>query len=243
MTIDQIIALLASVGACLAALATFLTVRQIAKQREASYRPELALSRTVFDGSADPITKGALPTLWVRKAQDGEAEPTSRTFAIPLRNVGLGTAKGVAVSWSFPISEVVEEVNQLAQRSLTPAYFTYENGALSVKSDSLGNSTSFWRNQDRDSIDYVLPAAVQKEPVLVHLPHTYIQLCSALLFLGAKDKDRKSFPEIPVLRASFDYYDIGARKHQAVFEIKFQLVALGGNGEFIQGYLDAKKSA
>jgi hypothetical protein len=54
MTNDQIVALLASIGACLSAVATFLTVRQIAKQRVASYRPELALSQSIFEGSTDP---------------------------------------------------------------------------------------------------------------------------------------------------------------------------------------------
>ena len=201
MTIDQIVALLASMGACLAAVAAFLTVRQIAKQRDASYRPELALSRTDIDGSENPIAKCPLPTFWIKKSENGEADTISRSFAISLQNIGLGTAKGVVVAWSFPISETVKELTQIAQRTLTPAYFTYKEGALSVESDILGTSTSFWRNQERDSIDYVLPAGVQMEPVMLRLPHAYIQLISALLFLGAKGKKLESFPEIPALNS------------------------------------------
>lgn len=46
MSPDQIIALLTSFGALLAALAAFLTFRQLVKQREASYQPKLVISRT-----------------------------------------------------------------------------------------------------------------------------------------------------------------------------------------------------
>ena len=97
MTNDQFVALLASIGACLSAVATFLTVRQIAKQREASYRPELALSRVYLECTKDPITQGSIPTLWAAKGKDGKTDPLTRSLSLLLRNVGLGTAKGVSI--------------------------------------------------------------------------------------------------------------------------------------------------
>jgi hypothetical protein len=243
MTIDQIIALSASVGGCLSAIATFLTIRQMSQQREATYLPELVLSRTLFVGSKDPILAGAMPTLWVPKTDtDGTAE-VSRTFSMPLSNVGLGAAKGISVAWSFPIKEMVSQVNDLAQRTLTPAYLELKDGDLSIKSESLGSAISRWANQQHDSLDYVLPAAVQKEPVVLALPHAFVLLSSALLFVSAKDKDRKSIADMPRLMARFEYRDIGDRHHVAVFEIKLQIIALGGEGTFIQGYLESKKCA
>ncbi len=133
-------------------------------------------------------------------------------------------------------------MNQLAQRTLTPAYFTYESGQVSLKSDSLGGCTSFWKNQEKVWIDYVLPAAVQSEPVSLTLPNAYVLLCSALLFFGAKNKDAKLFPEFPVLKVSFEYLDIGEQKHQAVFDIALHLIAFSGEGQFIHGYLESRKA-
>ena len=67
MTVDQLVALGASIGACLSAIAAFLMIRQIARQREASYRPELALSRTAIRSTRD--NEKALPTLCDRIEQ------------------------------------------------------------------------------------------------------------------------------------------------------------------------------
>jgi hypothetical protein len=93
MTIDQVVALLASIGACLSAVATFLTVRQIAKQREASYRPELALSRILFEGSRGPIAEGAIPSFWTKKPEYDESQKELQRLTVPLQNVGLGPRK------------------------------------------------------------------------------------------------------------------------------------------------------
>jgi len=243
MTIDQIIALSASIGACLSAIATFLTVRQMIKQREESYRPELVLSRTFFEGLKDPISQDPIPTHWVSKPDANGGGQTSPIFSLPLRNVGLGAAKAISVQWSFPIEETVNQANHLAQRTLTPAYFTLKNGILSIKSDSIGTSASLWVNQQHDSLDYVLPAAVQKEPAHLKLPHAFIQLSSALLFLFGKEKDRKLFPEIPVLKARLEYLDISNKTHTTVFDIKLEVIVFGGGGTFIDGYLESKKCA
>ena len=241
MTIDQTIALLASIGACVSAVATFFTVRQIAKQREATYRPELALSRTDLEGSVDPILKDSLPTRWVPKSKAEQTDGAWRRFAMPLRNVGLGAAKGVVVSWSLPIAEMVKELNELSQRTLTPAYFEYEGGALSMKSEGLRNYTSVWQNQQKELIDYVLPAAVEKDPVMLTLPDTYILLSSALLFFSSKDKERGSLPRFPSLKTDFQYFDIGGRQHHAVFEIEPQIVVITGGGTGFSGWLQPSK--
>jgi hypothetical protein len=119
MTTDQFVALFASIGACLSAVATFLTVRQIAKQREASYRPELALSRVYLECTKDPLAQGPIPTLWAAKGQDGKTDPLIRRLSLPLRNVGLGTAKGVSITWTFPFEDITTQVNELAQKSLS----------------------------------------------------------------------------------------------------------------------------
>ena len=243
MTIDQIIALSASVGAFLAAIATLLTVRQMIQQREASYRPELVISRTLFEGSQDPITKGELPTHWVTKPATSGDRDSSPMFSVPLVNLGLGAAKSLSVKWSFPIEEMIGHVNDLAQRTLTPAYFDLKDGAMSIKSESLGGGISMWTNQQQDSLDYVLPVAVSNALSQLRLPLVFIQLSAAYLYLAAKDKDRKSIPEIPPLRAHLKYLDIGDKQHSADFDISIQIVMFAGNGTFLNGYVESKKCA
>jgi hypothetical protein len=241
ITGDQIVALLASLGACFSALATFLTVRQIAKQREASYRPELVLSRVYVDCSKNPLAGSAIPTFWAPMIEGKVVASPAQKFSIPLRNIGLGSAKRVVVSWSFPFETLVQEVNELAQRTLSAAYFSFEKGVLSIKSEGLGNMSSMWLNQRTETLDFVLPAAVQSEGVMLELPHAYIQIVSAIFHFAAKDEDKQKFPEIPALRADFEFFDISEKKHSACFDIFFHMAMIGGRGEIIHGSLETKK--
>jgi hypothetical protein len=242
-TLDQSIALVASIGACLSAIATFWTVRQIAKQREASYRPELVFSRTFFDASPDPIRDGSLPERWVNSRTQAESQEPLRDLSVSLHNVGLGAAKNVTILWSFPLEETVERVNRDAQRTLTPAFFSSDATGMTIKSETLGNGTSIWENQRRVSVDFVLPASVQKEPFAVTLPHVYVQLCSALLFLACKTGDSKNSLEVPSLSASIEYIDIGNRIRRSFFEFELHVVAIVGDGKNFSGYIDCRNRA
>ncbi|MER0216864.1 MAG: hypothetical protein DU481_11915 [Nitrosomonas sp.] len=242
MTNDQIIALFASLGACFSAIATFLTVRQIAKQRQASYRPELALSRVSVVCKKDPIASSTIPTFWAPMGDDGKSDSLSRTFSLPLSNIGLGTAKAISVLWSFPFESVTKQVNDLAQKTLSAAYFKFEKDLLILDSENLGKSTSMWCNQKHETLDYVLPAAVHHEPVMLKLPHAYTQIVSSLLYFSIREKDRESFPEIPPLIAKFEFLDIGETKYSATFSIQFQISTISGGGEFINGYVESRKN-
>ena len=99
MTIDQVIALAASVGACLAAVATFLTVLEMVKQRASSYRPELIIAKVTFDATANADRDKDVPRNWRRTLAKNNWAPSSHypweRFALPLVNIGLGAAKAV----------------------------------------------------------------------------------------------------------------------------------------------------
>ncbi|WP_152596976.1 hypothetical protein [Chromobacterium haemolyticum] len=243
MSNDQIVALFASIGACLSAVATFLTVRQIAKQREASYRPELAFSCMHLECTKGPNDSSPIPTYWVAINKDGKTETLTHRFSLSIRNVGLGTAKAVSIFWSFPFDAVTKQVNELAQKSLSAAYFTFENGMLSLDSQDFGKSTSMWMNQKQGVMDYVLPAVVDHDPLVVTIPHAYIQIVSSLLYFAIRQTDLRQFPEVPPLVARMEYLDIGEAKHYATFSIQFQLSSIVGKGESITGYLEVKKVA
>ncbi len=242
MTIDQGIALAASVGACLSALATFWTVRKMSQQREATYLPELVLSRTMFVGSKNPLVAGDIPTMWVPKTGAAGMTETVLTFSMPLVNVGLGAAKNISVSWSFPIHEMVVKVNDLARRTHIPANVELKEGALSIKSDALGTQTSIWENQRQELLEFALPAAIQREPILIRVPPAFVTLSSAMLFLTAKDGGFKKIADVPLLNVEMEFQDIGDGHHVAAFSIALKIIALAGDGTGFHGYLEPRKS-
>lgn len=101
ITIDQWIALGASVGACASAFATFRTVGQMKMQREATYRPELLIESTQFQMPFRTHAEtGALQKTWYTHQED-VSEEKSPDFKLYMRNIGLGTAKDIEVIWQF----------------------------------------------------------------------------------------------------------------------------------------------
>jgi len=228
MTVDQLIALIASVGACLAAVATFLTVREMAMQRTASYHPELVISRTLFESR--PISVGHLPTSWVasnEKDSGRKNENAELRFSVPLNNIGLGAAKNLEVQWDFPIEEITKEIATLAAKTTVPANISFKNGMFSIRSDVLGTATSIWTNERSTKIDYVLPAAEQREGTEVKIPLTYIMATSALLYFSFATKSEQL--SIPALTATIRYQDIADSSYRTSFDIQFRLIMLSEN--------------
>lgn len=241
MTVDQLVAMAASIGACMSAIAAFLTVRQISKQREASYRPELAISRTEFQCIPDPLGNKKIPDTWIVKNDETIEQKIDflKSFSVPLRNVGLGAAKDINIEWSFPVEQLTSTVNKLAQKALIPAYFEYKNKSLEFKSDSLGASMSMWGNQQKNKIDFVLPAPIDLVPVELILPHAYIQLISALIHFAAKSNDFNFLEEIPKLTIELNYLDIGGKKHNSKFFIKINISMIANKGDSFSGYIES----
>jgi hypothetical protein len=228
------------VGACLSAVATFWTVWQIAKQREASYRPELVLSSVDFAAVSDDV--GPLPTRWLVADIKHGPPSAQKSVSIPLRNVGLAAAKGIVIIWSFPVEQMVNYLNDAAQRTLTPAYFSIDEWGVSVKSEALGNMMSMWKNQQRTSLDFILPASVENEATTLSLPHAYIHISSAMLFFAANDPKSEDPLLIPPLTASIEYLDIGNRKHRSLFKLDVHVSVISMNGSSFEGCIECRKS-
>ena len=112
MTSDQYIALFASLGACLSALATLWTVREMAKQRKAIFKPELAVARRRFVTRPSFTSKQAD---WFVNAGPSANEQSLEKATLNLANVGLGAAKDVQIMWSFYVADVVARFNNLAK--------------------------------------------------------------------------------------------------------------------------------
>ena len=143
MTVDQVIALGASIGACMSAIAAFFAVRQSSIHSKASYKPELVIARSRFECESEV----SIPYEWKTPDSENKEIDFMKLYSVPLHNVGLGAAKEVSIKWSFPIDQMVSSVNEIAQKSLISAYFEFKNGLLSFKSEKMPENTSIWKNQ------------------------------------------------------------------------------------------------
>jgi len=240
MTIEQLITLLAGIGTVVSAGVAFWAVLQMKKQRELSYLPDLVIARMFFDGCHYPDVQSYFANVWRPSPSEKVEGDEDIYFYMPLRNVGLGTAKNISVDWSFPIEEVVCQLNDLGQKGLPSAHFSFENGEITIQSESLGNrGLNSWLNQQKTLLEYLLPVTVKSEPVKLKFPILFAQLCSYLFFFHEKNNDPNSMQNFPAIRAHFEYYDIGGKSHKTDFDIRVQLRHAEGEGRIVSGELEA----
>jgi hypothetical protein len=222
MTVDQTIALFASIGACASAVATLLTVRQIAKQREASFRPELVVPRVII--SCRATDSSGIPHYWSAEDSFSAGDKPKSQFKLPIRNIGFGAAKNVVLTWKFDLEAAVKLVNDLAQRSLAASHFSIENEALMFETSNGNAQASFWKNQRSTTLDHVLPVSYRADGEYVVLPHAYIFVVSALFYYALK-LGQQTYDQMPQLFLEVCCSDIGEIEHRTRFRIDFTFVS------------------
>ncbi|MCY4185769.1 MAG: hypothetical protein OXD45_10710 [Rhodobacteraceae bacterium] len=143
---------------------------------------------------------------------------------MPLRNVGLGVAKNVSISWDFPINDQVAKINKMAQETQTLAFFEFKNGILSYKIDAFIDGASNWNNQNSNSYGFVLQVTIEKEPLIVQLPDSYIKIVSALVYFYQKLDRLDDLDSVPALIGTLSFRDIGEKSHKWKLEVSFDLL-------------------
>jgi hypothetical protein len=256
MTADQIIATTASAGTCLSALATFLTVKEVARQRRQSYLPDLAVPQVrvtctpearekTRDGNVTETLKNPLATVWA--TEDSPAVGTiSYRLSIPIVNVGLAAAIDVTLEWDYPVDETVKLLNDLAERLEAPFHLNYDDkffGALSLRSQVASGPTLMWRNTRHGRIDYVLPPSTHSQPCQLNLPGTYILLVAVFYHLqseaGSKNLQDDTWFDLPNLALELSFRDIANGMHKTSYEIALDVSSF--TSDEISGALTAHK--
>jgi hypothetical protein len=240
VTLDQIIAavsgfasLSAAVAAMFAARGTFATVRQVQRQTEASYRPELTFSRVEVKGTASG-EGWPIPSSWTANTLESSdrkdhKELSTFRFGMRLYNVGLAAATNIRVEWKYPIKDFTEKVNVAAQRRLIAAFYEFSSGQLSFKSELWGvkEFTISWDNEDNQSIDYLLPESVpttSPQPV-IWIPMTITQLVSAYIYFTTAGEGKAEW-DVPHLDVKISYRDIAGVEHLTSFKLRFRVSAM-----------------
>ena len=96
-------------------------------------------------------------------------------LCIEVRNIGLGTANNVSMKWSFPIAEVVKEVNKIAGTGRVLTY-NRKSERLNVKLNEELVQSVGWRAHRRDAVDYIMPASIETTPTTLMVPAWQRQL-------------------------------------------------------------------
>jgi hypothetical protein len=159
-----------------------------------------------------------------------------------LSNVGLGSAKDLRFVWSFNFHKAAATFNDLAGRGEVGVEMRIEeNGSIAFEMKDRPSFVFMWQDQERGSLDYLLPSATQADAEPLPIPTGYIEAISALIVVSREAK--QGFPQIPPLTLAIEYTDIADVRHKEQFDINLNLSMIVGNGEMFDATLTAKRSA
>lgn len=188
MNVSDIASMFAALGSCAAALATWRTVTEMKRQREASWRPDIAC---IF------------PVLTT-----GEDAPCLR-----LRNVGFGVAKDVRVELSMPLERLIPVVNEaLRDEGISLAR---EDGQIKIfHSEENGFSSRGLSLPCAAFIDHLLPGG--EHAAEMKLPAYLLPLLELAVEWGL-ERDNVRMRDVLgefTLEADIRFSDMGGVPHQ-----------------------------
>lgn len=234
MISDQLIAALASGATLVTAFATLLTVREIGRQRRASYKPDLIPTEEVVRSVAnrnDPLAGFE----WLEGSNKTDEMPSeTRWRGIPFFNLGLGAAKFIKADWRLDLVRTTKTLNALAERSLSRVSAEYDE-----QSDTLyiqGERAEVWGQpyQPSQTWPYLLPAAINESKLMVPIPHFILRLYSLEFTLNSRLKGDYGWfefePTYPV-HLQLSYTDLGGSVHKKRFLLQLEVTSVISDGE------------
>jgi hypothetical protein len=247
----DLISLVTSLAALVTAIAAFLSVLEMRRQRATLYRPDLAISPAVFFVYADTasVIGNAVSCSTRPYDQFGRRPPEIPGLELECFNVGLGAAKEVSVEWSFDRDAVLGIVKRLAEtHGMSVECRENEFVLLDPKGEVLTSRIVFAGVPATQTFPYVLPVQVRTSPQPIELPLEYSKAIAlyASYFVepdeqGATEREAGQFggpvtvvPQLdspfeftfPPATASLSFRDIGGKKHVRTVHICPTLVQI-----------------
>lgn len=195
--------MLSGIGACVSAVATFLTVREMKKQREASYKPDIFAAPCCFTGG------------------DAAALQQGKKPAFSFRNLGMGAAKNVKIVMQTNIQILLPELNALLAAKSIPAVLHLDRNFSITRYAEDSESTNSVSIVDRAFIQYMV--SDMKENAEIMIPE---YICLFIDFIFKSDfedgiQECKSLLERLNIVLDITCNDIGGKLHKSTLRIFF----------------------
>ena len=189
----NITAMLASLGACGSAAATFLSVKEMRKQREAGYKPDVMIAPfSIRDEGCELFT---------------QPQVTGRIY-----NLGMGAAKNIEVHFSDNLSSIAGDINT----ALSDLNSEYSVSASPLKiEDRLETGVSEYEMQGNGTLKISCLFSGKHEGEMFRIPSGFTFLASFLCKI-AFQKENSSLKDCLrkfVLTSRISCFDMSDQPH------------------------------
>ena len=222
----ETLTLLAAVTGALSALATFLTVWEMRRQRQSAYKPDVLVRQSEFKVFA-PHPAGQARYILTTEGSLLLADATPWSAFVDLYNAGFGPARHVQIRWRFDVDRLGALLNgQLPAGSVRIERAS--SGFLMVQ--GFGGHAGHHPERQAERHVLVIPS---QETERVPLPPVYVDLLAR--YAGALSAGSSQSPgeiELPPIELSVQYEDLenASRSVDVTIQPELLMVATQGDG-------------
>ncbi len=237
MTVLSVVEKLIPVISLALIFVTYLTLREVSRQRKEAYSPRLFVGKQAYFVQKNPNGTPCFLKSDSRKLHDLHAKP----YELELANIGLGAAHTIRLSWKYDKAKIIKEMTELGRQSgrlhnISNGHFQY---MFNVNDAEHGYRFRIARPAEISSeIPFLKAGAVTK----FVLPDTVRHLLTFSPYLKLLSLEFPHRIEIANRDVSIQvaYLDVAGNEHTQLFQLVVTGSALGKddqNGNYGTGAL------
>jgi len=236
MTIEQATSILGQFATWFTLIIVFLTLREMEKQRKASQKPELIITNISLHGYYKDDDDMHIISQWSNIQINDNKTDIIKGPKIFIYNIGAGAAKEIKIKWDFDIQGTIKHIQDYSYHNSIPIIVSTHNNFLHIETKDRKVVINV-KLESNPEYAYLMPASITSQGLEVHLPWTFMELLSILVFIGKHQLDKKSndgsvvqledsFFEFPTLHCGLSYLDIGGEKYSKKFDVTVTMFAI-----------------
>ena len=188
---------LTNIGIFFTAVLTLLTLSEVRKQRESSYKPVIHLKERVVSFNLTDFPHSMLNDL------------REKSF-LEIFNIGFGAAKNIEIEWDSNISQrLIDQINN-SSKDIYKCDLYEES--LTINDAIINDGPSF-----KQKYEFLLPVSKETESQYIIIPYSLIILYPIVIDLYLEQTIEIVFP------IKITYFDYGNQKHKDVYNLKLSL--------------------
>ncbi len=173
---------LAAISALVTAIVTWITVREIRKQREHSYHPDINIANFDFyvykyDLTEEEKVEGEIFSLYYSLKQLSETDPKRgyNELVISINNIGLAVAKNISWAWSIDFEGIGHALKSEEEDFIN---YTLKDKDLAVECNKLGVDWFYFINEENGNnyFNFILPYSIENRKNEIKIPASFLDL-------------------------------------------------------------------
>lgn len=213
---------ISAISALLTAVVTLITVREIKKQREHSYHPDINIANFefyVYRYDKDEDDENDMFSLYYSTKKLSEIDPKSgyNELVIDISNIGLGVAKQVSWNWHVDFNGIQKVLESGKKKPFVKYVIAKDEVSISSKKVNVDWLYFIGEENFGDFFNFILPYSIENRKNEIRIPSSFIDLYWLYKAKEMIVDNHRSEMEYPPLYLVVNYTDIHGKEIEKTF--------------------------